>query len=142
MGAFYESYLKLLFPLSRTLFLFCFAPKHFVRIGWVCWDDKNPHLSAYSGKGLFVLTHHGLVVAILCLLHSGIEAGELFFLNVVFIFYFCLLFWEWANKWGRGRERGRWNLKQTSCCQHRARCGAWTHEPWNHDRSRNPKSDA
>ena len=36
----------------------------------------------------------------------------------------------------KGRERGRENLKQAPHCQHRARRGARTHEPRNHDPSR------
>ena len=39
---------------------------------------------------------------------------------------------------GRGRERGRLNPQnrlQALSCQHRARRGAWTREPWDHDLS-------
>ena len=35
----------------------------------------------------------------------------------------------------RGRERERQKPKQAPGCQHRARCRAWTHEPWDHDLS-------
>ena len=41
---------------------------------------------------------------------------------------------------GGGGERE--NLKQALYCQRRAPCGAWTHEPWDHDLSRNQESDA
>ena len=40
---------------------------------------------------------------------------------------------------GRGRERGRhriWSRRQALSRQHRARRGAWTHGPWDHDPSR------
>ena len=37
------------------------------------------------------------------------------------------------------RERGRYRIQsrlQALSCQHRAWCGAWTHQPWDHDLSR------
>ena len=42
---------------------------------------------------------------------------------------------------GRGWERGRhriWSRLQALSCQHRARRGAWTHKPQDHDPSRSP----
>ena len=45
---------------------------------------------------------------------------------------------ETECKWARG-ERGRHRSRsrlQAPTCQHRARCGARTHEPWDHDLSR------
>ena len=42
----------------------------------------------------------------------------------------------------RERERERENPKQAPICQHRARGGARTHEPWDHDLSWNQESDA
>ena len=45
--------------------------------------------------------------------------------------------WERAEK-----KRETENPKQAPCCQHRARRGAWTHEPREHDLSRNQESDA
>ena len=46
----------------------------------------------------------------------------------------CLFLRE--SKQGRGRERGRQNLKQALCWQQWARCGAPTHELWDIDLSR------
>ena len=40
-----------------------------------------------------------------------------------------------AHEQGGGREGERENPKQAWCCQSRALCGAWTHEPWDHDLS-------
>ena len=40
----------------------------------------------------------------------------------------------------RQRETERDNPKQDPHCQHRTRCRAWTHEPWNHDLSWNQES--
>ena len=72
----------------------------------------------------------------------------------VFLFVFCLfvflsLFILWEREQDRTsgegqRERGgqRENPMQPSPCQHRAQCKAQTHEPWDHDLSRNQKSDA
>ena len=48
------------------------------------------------------------------------------------------------SKWRAGRERRkeRENTKQAPCCQHRDWCGAWTHEPWDHDPRQNQESEA
>ena len=46
---------------------------------------------------------------------------------------------EREHEQGRVRERGRhgiWNRLQALSCQHRARRGAWTHRPRDHDLSR------
>ena len=66
------------------------------------------------------------------------------------IFFYFLIFFnvylffggqrETEHERGRGRERGRENPKQTLQDQHRAQCGAWTHEPWDHDLSQNQES--
>ena len=57
-----------------------------------------------------------------------------FFLNV------CLFLRERKRQSvsGGGEERGDriWNRLQALSCQHRAQCGARTHEPWDHDLSR------
>ena len=53
--------------------------------------------------------------------------------------YFLMFIYFWEYKWGRGRERGRhriWIRLPVPRCQHRARCGAQTHEPWDHDLNR------
>ena len=53
-----------------------------------------------------------------------------------------IYFWERQREHeqgrGRVRERGRhriWSRLLALSCQHRARCGAWTHELWDHDLS-------
>ena len=44
---------------------------------------------------------------------------------------------EYEQGWGRERGRHRiWSRLQALSCQHRARHGARTHEPWDHDPSR------
>ena len=46
---------------------------------------------------------------------------------------------ETERAWGRGRERRRyriWNKLQAPSCQHRARRGARTQEPWDHNLTR------
>ena len=46
---------------------------------------------------------------------------------------------ETECEWGRGREKEShriWSRLQVPSCQHRAPCGARTHEPWDHDMSR------
>ena len=52
-------------------------------------------------------------------------------------------FWEREterqHEWKRSRARGRHRIQsrvQALSCQHRARCEAWTHKPWDHDLSR------
>ena len=52
--------------------------------------------------------------------------------------------WERACKQG-GAEREREEERESEaglCCQCRARQGAQTHEPWDHDLSRNQEVDA
>ena len=44
---------------------------------------------------------------------------------------------SWEHEWDRKRGRHRiWNRLQGLSCQHRAWCGARTHELWDHDLSR------
>ena len=46
---------------------------------------------------------------------------------------------EIEHKWGKSRERRRHRIRsrlQALSCQHKARCGAQTHKPWDHDLSR------
>ena len=62
-----------------------------------------------------------------------------FFLNKFFFMF--IYFWqrETEHELGRGRERGRhriWSRLQALSCQHRARHGARTHRPLDHDLSR------
>ena len=57
-----------------------------------------------------------------------------------FKIFFNIYFWEWETQCEqrRGRERGRhriWSRLQALSYQHRAWCGAWTHEPRDHDLS-------
>ena len=67
----------------------------------------------------------------------------LMFLFSFFKFFNVYLFLretETECKWIRGRKRGRHRIQsrpQALSCQHRAWCGAQTHEPWDHDLSRN-----
>ena len=74
-----------------------------------------------------------------------------FFLSY-YCFCFVYLFFErerkrkrksmLVSKLGRGRERGRHrilNRLQALSCQHKAQCGAQTHESWGHNLSRNQK---
>ena len=59
-----------------------------------------------------------------------------YFFNL--FFNICLWETEIEHEWGRGRERGRHRIPsrlQTLSCQHRARHGAQTHGPRNHDLS-------
>ena len=59
---------------------------------------------------------------------------------VIFFFMF-IYFWKRECVCEQGleqRERHRhriWSRFQALGCQHRARCGAWTHKPWDHDLS-------
>ena len=39
----------------------------------------------------------------------------------------------WVEEGQRKRERERENPKQALHCQCRAQCGAWSHEPWDHN---------
>ena len=61
--------------------------------------------------------------------------------STVYLFVFILRE-RLESKWGRGKERGRQKPKQAVHCQRRARCPAWTPEPWDHDLSRNQELDA
>ena len=58
---------------------------------------------------------------------------------ISFLFFYVYLFLrETECERGRGRERGRHRIRsrlQAPSCQHRAQCGAQTHEPWDHDLS-------
>ena len=62
-----------------------------------------------------------------------------FFFLIFFNVYLFLRQRETEHEWGRVTERGRhriWNRLQALSCRHRARRGAWTHGPWDHDLSR------
>ena len=64
--------------------------------------------------------------------------------KIIYLFYFYFfniyLFLRQRESMNRGgSERGRhriWNRPQALSCQHRARRGARTHGPWDHDLSR------
>ena len=63
----------------------------------------------------------------------------LFIKKIFLTFYLFLRQGETQHEQGRVRERGRhriWNRLQALSCQHRARCGARTHGPRDHDLSR------
>ena len=77
-------------------------------------------------------------------IHSTCFSHSFFF----FFFLFSLFILrererEREREQGRGREKGRErereNLKQAPHCQPRARCGAGTHEPSDHDLSQNKR---
>ena len=58
--------------------------------------------------------------------------------NTILMFILFLRETETECKWVRGRERGRQRIGsrlQALSCQHRAWCGAQTHELWDHDLS-------
>ena len=90
-----------------------------------------------------------LVICILTLFKNVSVLLEISFTNMYFLFFcfktFFIYFWErasaCAHAWEGQRERERegetQNLKTGSrlSCQHRARHGARTHEPWDHDPS-------
>ena len=62
-------------------------------------------------------------------------------LKILFSVYLFLKERETEREWGRGRGREterETEPKQALSSQHRARCGARSHEPWDHDLS--PKS--
>ena len=67
------------------------------------------------------------------------------FTSLYFIlFYFILFYFKLTilRVWtGEQRERETENPKQASCYQCRAQHGAWSHEPWDRDLSRNQVSD-
>ena len=61
------------------------------------------------------------------------------FKNFFFNVYLFLRRRETEHEQGRARERGRHRTQsrlQAPSCQHRARCGAQTHELWDHELSR------
>ena len=59
--------------------------------------------------------------------------------KIFFNVYLFLRQRETKHEWGRVRERGKhriWSRLQALSCQHRARCRARTHGPWDNDLSR------
>ena len=77
-----------------------------------------------------------------------VEKFSPFFLSSQMHFFFKFIYFEREReresaRVGEGqRERERENPKQALHCQHRARHGAQTHEPGDHDLSRNQESDS
>ena len=77
---------------------------------------------------------------------SVLQHKETFLINFILFYFFnffnVYLFLrqrETEHEWRRVREKGRhriWNRLQALSCQHRARCRARTHGPWDHDLSR------
>ena len=56
--------------------------------------------------------------------------------RTVTLFFKKMFIYFWERERGRGRDRGGhriWNRLQAPSCQHRARYGARTHGPWDHD---------
>ena len=51
------------------------------------------------------------------------------------LFYFKFFIYFWESSSGGGAERRTEDLKQGPHWQQQAGCGAWTHEPWDHDLS-------
>ena len=77
-------------------------------------------------------------------LHIAIIFSFLFYFYI-FNFLKCLFILrerERVSASGGGRGAESTNPKQVPNCQHRALHGARTHEPWDHDLSRNQDSDA
>ena len=120
------------------------------------WDkERGTHvfskLPPRPGSLLGLLPFSGYTI-ILQPAHSGILCMAEFQMNVILfscfaylsfiIFLIFLTFYlflrETECEWGRGRERRShriWSRLQAPSCQHRARCGARTHEPWDRDLS-------
>ena len=84
-------------------------------------------MSVSCPLGIFVILAF-CIINIAIRIHSNCKIHLKFF----FMFIFERERRAWC-KWGRGRERGDRDLKQALQCQHRARYGALTHEPLNHD---------
>ena len=56
----------------------------------------------------------------------------------IYLFLTFIYFWDRDRAWTGEGQRGRhriWNRLQALSCQHRARRGAQTHGPWDHDLS-------
>ena len=88
---------------------------------------------------LFVSAFLSSTAALIPALHHGVYS----FASVsIFSFFKCFYLFlkerETEREQGRSRERGRhriWSRLQALSCQARARCGARTHELWDHDLS-------
>ena len=67
-----------------------------------------------------------------------------FFFPVFNLFLSLFIYFERVREYklARGRRRERQNPTQPPRPQCRARCGAWTCEPWDHDPSRDQESDS
>ena len=62
-------------------------------------------------------------------IYLGVEGFKKHFFNVYYLR-------EKEHEWGKGRDRGRHRIQsrfQARSCQHRARLGAQTHKPGDHD---------
>ena len=84
-------------------------------------------------EGLVISFHRSLLWESSILnTQSSNQLQSFFFFNVYFSF------WEREHERGMDRERGRHRIRsqlQAPSCQHRARCGAQTHVPQDHDLS-------
>ena len=84
-----------------------------------------------------------LVICISSLKKCLSRSSAHFLIRSLFFYFFFNIYLflrqrETEHEWGRVRERGRhriWNRLQALSCQHRARRGAWTHGPRDHDLS-------
>ena len=104
------------------------------------WTQETKHKKGLWSSNIYQKRFHFFFNLILYLIMYNIFI-VLFFSS--FLFLMCIYFWERAHKRecerGRGRERGRHRIGsrlQALSCQHRARCRAHTHKPWDHDLSR------
>ena len=59
-----------------------------------------------------------------------------YFILIFFNVYLFLIDRSWAGEGQKERETQNTNRLPALNCQHRARCRAWTHEPWDYDLSR------
>ena len=93
--------------------------------------------ASFSG---LVLKHLSLSLSLSLSLYPSLSHFSVFFswyvCMYVFIYFLVLRDRETEHEWGRGRARGTQRIQsklQALSCQHRAQCGAWTHELWDHD---------
>ena len=100
------------------------------------WPERKSRVGSLTDWATQVPRHMQYInTYFVCYMYSILYSFLKNFFNVLFVL------WERETEceWGRGRERGRHRIRnrlQALSCQHRAGCGARTHEPWNRDLSR------